>query len=392
MGRQRKPYKLRQRTPGGVIYARLYLPGQPELSTGIRPTRPGDFRAAEPEADRLYAAEVLKASQRSKRKRARAGAHSATALRELIARWLVSLESTHAENTRKTWELYAFTHWEPHFSSAYNLTREQIGEYMRARLKKVVAETVKKELTALRSFLNWCVSEGEIPPPDEGAVFVPPLPDRATGTPHPVKRRSAAVPLDPEHVEAFLAALPEWSTSKKVDSFAVRARFVVAYETSLRPSTLDRLDAPKHYRPGEGVIRLTSDTDKVRWARDIPLSDRARAALDAVLAGLTDQARERGELATDADYSGPIFGAHDYSAHVERAAQTLPPEVRDRFCGAHLRSAALTHWIDDGVPLTAAQWMAGQKRVSTTARYVKSSFRSARDAVTRRASDDEPKS
>jgi site-specific recombinase XerD len=258
---------------------------------------------------------------------------------------------------------------------------------MRMRLGQVRAETVKKELTALRSFLSWCVDNGEIPPPD-GAPIVPSLPKRATGTPHPVKRRGPAVPLEPEHVEAFLAALPAWSASKKVERFAVRARFVLAYETSLRPSTLDRLEVPKHYRPGEKVLRLTPDADKVRWGRDVPLSERARSALDAVLAGLIADARERG-MPDDEEYVNLIFGRHDYSNHVERAAAVLPAEVRDRFTGAHLRSAALTHWIDDGMPLTAAQWMAGQKRVSTTARYVKSSFRAARESLERLGSEDD---
>lgn len=368
MGQHRKGIALRRRTPGGVLYARFSLSGvQHERSTGAR-----DHATAWPEAERIHAQEVLRAGER-RRKPKRLGSGTGTPLGELLARWLVSLESTHAANTRKTWELYAFTHWEDFFRAAHGFTPASTAEYMRTRLRVVKAETVKHELSALRSFVAWATAEGELP----DLVTVPSLPKRATGTPHSVKRRAPAVPLDPAHVEAFLAALPEWSSSRKVERFAVRARFVLAYETSLRPSTLDRIETPKHYRPGEGVLRLTPDTDKVRWDRDVPLSARARAALDAVLAGLPP------------DYAGPIFGAHDYRTHVERAALVLPAEVRDRFCGAHLRSAALTHWIDEGVPLTAAQWMAGQKRVSTTARYVKSSFRSAREALERRASGDE---
>ena len=33
----------------------------------------------------------------------------------------------------------------------------------------------------------------------------------------------------------------------KVTEFPIRARFIVAYETGLRPGTLDALSVPQHY-------------------------------------------------------------------------------------------------------------------------------------------------
>jgi integrase len=197
------------------------------------------------------------------------------------------------------------------------------------------------------------------------------------GTPHPVRRRVAAVELSPEQTLALIAALPEWSTSRKVTPFAVRGRFEVAYETSLRPSTLDRIEAPDHYRAGESLLRLSDDTDKARWGRDVPLTERARAALDAVLA-------RHGE-----GYTGPIFGEHDYTTHIRRAAfQVLPRELAERFCGAHLRSATITHLLErPHASLPGVQHMAGHKLTSTTSRYVRPSLRAARETIDRPTAD-----
>jgi integrase len=143
----------------------------------------------------------------------------------------------------------------------------------------------------------------------------------------------------------------------------------VAYQTSLRPSTLDRIETPKHYRKGENRLRLTADTDKVRWSRDIPLTEEARRALDEVLDEL------------GAGYEGPIFGRHDYREQVKKAALVVPAEIRDRFIAAHLRSAAITHMLGANVPLADVQYMAGQRLVGTTARYVKPSFESAARSI-----------
>lgn len=325
----------------------------------------------------------------SKKKKQR----KADKLRQLLAGWLEHLQDTHAPTTLETWENYCSAHFVPFFEGLGGLTRERCAAYIKDRLKHVLAATVKKERTALRSFLEWALMEDELDAPswadkrpsdpsqiqqwasDVVNTMVPPMPKRARGVPHTQRRRVAAFEVSPEQVKEFVRALPEWSSSGKVARFPIRARFILAYETSLRPSTFDRILAPKHYQIGDSMLRLTADTDKARWPRDIPLTKKARRVLDYTLRAM---ARHNG----GAMHEGPIFGAHDYRTHVRAAAfKAMPRELAERFAGSHLRSARITHLIERGANLLGVQYGAGHKQLSTTSRYAKPSFRAAAAAL-----------
>jgi integrase len=142
----------------------------------------------------------------------------------------------------------------------------------------------------------------------------------------------------------------------------------VAYETGLRPTLLDLVSVPEHYRKGSDGIEITPELDKGRWDRRVPLSPRARKELDRVCSK-----------------SGPIFGKHDYREHIAKAAKkALSADRAALFCGAHLRSARLTHWLDQGAPITAAQFLVGHVRMETTARYIRATEKAARRLVTKK--------
>lgn len=366
MGRVSRGWKLRQRAPGHAYTVRFWIAGREiERSTGT-----SDPVEAGREASRIFADEV----RRAPKPRARRGGQ--LDLEELVAAWLVALSSTHDGGTCETWELYARTHWLPHFGGMHHLTEAMCSEYMRKRLAVVQKSTATKELSALRQFTIWLLEVGAIP----DRIEVPSAPRRSLGNAHPVRRRSAAIELSPAECEALLAALPAWSTSRKVPSFAIRDRFIVAYETSLRPSTLDAIETPTHYRKGSATISLTPGIDKNRMGREVPLSARARAALDAVLDRLP-----RGE--DGEPYRGPIFGWHEYREHLAAAAKAvLPPDRAARFCGAHLRSARITHALERTGNLPGVQYLAGHKRANTTAIYVRPSLRAALDVIRSEAS------
>jgi integrase len=241
-------------------------------------------------------------------------------------------------------------------------------QYMKTRLATVRGETVRKELTALRQFVGWCWQSGFVP----GKVTVPSVPKRAIGTAFAVRRRSAAIELSPEECAAICLELPDWSSSLKVARFPIRARFVVAYETSLRPATLDAIEAGVHYRVGSSSITLTPELDKSRWQREVPLSAAARTALDAVCPN-----------------EGLIFGKHDYRPHLRAAAlAALPKDRAEKFCGAHLRSARITHWLEKTANLPGTQYLAGHKHAVTTSRYVRASLRAALEVL--QASEPKP--
>lgn len=344
MGRHAKGWTLRRRATSGVYLVRFSWGGRVvERSTGCR-----DRGEAEQAAARIYAQWI----QRAPAKLARRAAGS---LGEAVARWIVSIDATHDAGTLATWELYARAHWLTRWSGLHELTRETIEQYRDERLAAVLATTVRKELSALRIFLRW--AEVDIPVPSIGK--------RTVGTRHTEPRRSTAPQLSPEQVAEILDALPEWSESRKVARFPIRARFVVAYETSLRPSTLDRLEVPRHYRKGAASLVITPDVDKARQGREVPLSARARSALSAVCPD-----------------AGLIFGRHDYREHLDAAARSvLPADVADRFCGAHFRSARITHLLEQTGNLPGVQHLAGHKLAATTSLYAKPSLRAAMDVI-----------
>ena len=122
--------------------------------------------------------------------------------------------------------------------------------------------------------------------------------------------------------------------------------------------------------PGDSLINVSGRPSSARWGRDVPLSKRARAALDSVIESLGE------------GYEGPIFGAHDYRGHIQKAARdALPRELAERFCGAHLRSARITHLLEGGSNVVGVQHLAGHKLLSTTSKYVRPSYRAALEAL-----------
>lgn len=286
----------------------------------------------------------------------------------VIGAWLKSLGATLAARTCKTWGIYAKTHWFEHFSSLHDFTNQGAAEYMRARLLQVKSATVRKELSALRHFVRWCEDSGFLPV----APLIPNVPRKALGVAFGKRRRSAPISISREEVLAIIAKLPKWSNTRKLPKqFPIRARFLIGYETGLRPTTLDALEWGIHYRKGSSTILLTDALDKNRWGRELPISEEARAALD--------------EVATDLDGNpaeGLIFGVHEYRPHIRAAAEeVLPKERAERFSGAHFRSAMITHRLEQTGNLPGVQYLAGHRLTSTTARYVRPSLRAALDVV-----------
>lgn len=187
---------------------------------------------------------------------------------------------------------------------------------------------------------------------------VPPLPTRKKranrGTPFHERRRGAATPITAEQARAIVALLPEQSESKKEEPFAIRARFALMLETGLRPKTLDQLRVPEHYTKGAEVLRITAGIDKNEYARTLPLTDVARAALDSVCPG-----------------EGLIFGRHDYRPQLQKAAkQVLPPHLAATFTAYDLRHRCATELAATG-DLTGAAYLMGHKQVTTLNRYAR---------------------
>lgn len=352
MARPSEGWKLRPpRDACGSYTVRFRWDGTDyEKSTGERePERAAD------EAARIYARII------SSPKRQRVTPGAVGELEGTVKRWLESLEATLDPRTVESYLDFANSHWKRFFPGLHHLTEAEIRRYTRMRLGKVTAASVRKELSALRGFIRWAAEEERIMP----LVPVPSIPKRTVGTPYEHRRRSAAIELSPVEVRKILAELPEWSSSPRVKPFPVRARFIVAYETGLRPELLDLLSVPEHYRRGATEIRITRSLDKGRWDRVVPISKKAQSALDKIC-----------------PKDGAIFGHHDYRTPIRAAAAAvLPPERAEIFTGAHLRSARATHWLDEGAPITGVQFLLGHLRMETTSKYIRPSERAARKVL-----------
>lgn len=338
MARPAEGWSLRKH--GRRYYVRFTCEGERvELATG----------SSDPEEAACRASAIYADYHSGARTRRLKASDPAVRIGDLAAYWLADVEGELDAGTVGTMLVYV-RHFEAFFGTMGQLTDANCARYGRQRLARVKRQTVRKELSALRRFVGWCAEQGIL----SRAPVVPPLPGRSTGTAYSQRRRTKATPLSPDEVEAIIECLPEWSTSKKTKPFIVRARFRVAWETALRPSTLDALSTPENYVCRSGTLIITDEIDKVRFGRDLPLTEKAQEALGSVC-----------------PKSGLIFGKHDYRAQLSKAAaKVLPPERAMTFTAYDLRHARATQWAEGG-NLVGVAYLLGHKQVTTTNKYAR---------------------
>lgn len=353
MARRAQGWKLHPR--GAVLWVRFTHAGKRyEESTGERDAGPAATRAAD-----IYARIV----SGKRRDGARVRLSPRLPLDELAAEWLVSLTNTHSDGTRGMYEIHMRATLIPHFKTLDHVTTRTIGDFQRARLGQVLRKTLRKELHSLRALLSWCAEQEII---DEVPSF-PPLP-KGLGT-RSAKRKAKAVEVTPEQVAAFLLALPERSTGRRAKAgearrgaFAVRAWSVIAWETALRPATIAKLEAPRHFKRGAAHLTITPDVDKVKFGRDVPLTPGARLVLDAACPEV-----------------GLLFGRHDARKYFKAAAKVA--HMPAGFSPYDLRHGRTTELIERTGNLLGVAYLVGHKQVTTTNAYAKPTQRAAERAL-----------
>ncbi len=320
-------------------------------------TGESDPARAREKAARIYA-EVVS----GKRRKVVAAIRAVQPLETLFAEWLASLEGVLDPETLKTYRnTYVPTHFVPFFGTFDAITDDSLYEYATARVKAVLRTTVRKEVSAMRGFMRWARAKH--------------LVDRVPGTPElpqTSKGNRAAAPrkfprqLSEAEVERAIMALPLLSQriAKRAKGapdrrlFAVRPRFVVMYETGLRPATLDLLRVPDHWRPGSNEIVIADDMDKARFGRTVGITAKARAALEWTV-------RELGIT------SGLIFGRHDYRTYTDAAG----------FHPYSLRHSRVTHLRRRGASTTGTMFVVGHTQATTTDDYTHGSREDADAAL-----------
>lgn len=331
---------------------RVWLPEEHrtvELSTGESDPDRAESRGAQ------LAAELLAGSKAPPAPRRSTCDGLSTAV--VAVDWLAACKGRLGELTVGAYALAVKSHLGKAFPSLLDVGYDSVKGYIDQRLKEVQPPTVRHELSVLRLLCEWAVEQHKLSRPPQ----IPGMPKRASGTAYSKPRRAKPDENSPDEIRAFLDALPERSAL----GYWVRPRFELQYETGLRSSTLDKLEVPKHWRPGARELRLEKMVLKNRRAYTLPLTDRAVAILKRV-----------------APKTGIVFGKHDLREFTEAAAEAALPEGKaDRFAPIHLRSAFITHLLDQGAPLTVAQGAAGHARPSTTDRYSRTSERKVAEGL-----------
>jgi integrase len=343
---KRRPWGLRMRGDG--LQVRFSHEGHRyEHCTGTTDSKVAERVAAE------YYADVLAGRIGPP---ARATGRASDPLKPAASEWLADIEGRHTEVVWNGYAAYVKKHFAPFFKTLGGLTPARLESYGSYRLRNAKRATVQRELGALRGMVRWFAKNGYLASEPEVAT----LPKGALGTAYKIRRRGEATEIEEDEAEAIIAKLPEWSASKKVPPFPVRARAIVAAETGLRPSTLSQLRVPEHYQPGAGELKIKDETDKNRWGRGLPLSERAQAALDSVCPP-----------------EGVIFGKHDMRDQLRTAAKDILDDYRRmRFCEYDLKHLRATLWAETG-QLAATAYLMGWKKVSTVDVYAKPNKRAA---------------
>lgn len=351
MARRPEGWKLRRDPRTGIWRVRFTHEGQ----RIERSTRTTDRGAAQAAAADIFA-RVTQGDARRRTERA-------APLRLLVADWLEGREAEVSAGHMRSMTMHWREHLLPHFKRLEGITTLSAQAYTRQRLGEVTRSTVLKELSTLRQFTRWCADTGILP----ADVDIRPPPRRATGTPHAKLGRRGRVELPAETWERILAALPERNRGG-----TPRAFFVVMYETGLRLGTLQRLEAPGDYRVGDDRLRVRAEVDKARYGRMLPLSERAREALDGVC-----------------PKEGLIFGRVDHRGALMAAARAagVPADKADHVGHHDLRHAFMTQLAESGASIPEMQYLAGHRHAITSSRYVHPAEEAAREALERRGKE-----
>jgi integrase len=280
-------------------------------------------------------------------------------LDELFAEYIATHKGSYDEKTIPTLETYS-RRYVGFFDTLTQITAARIGDYSRERLCHVLAKTVRKELSFLRVFLRWLHERKAIVAIPE----IPALPKKATGT-RSGPQRARPVAITPAEARDIIRALPEWTRRIDGRQWPIRARYIFAWETGLRPGTIERIEAGTHWVPGARTLIIPDEDDKARFGRELPLSRLAIRCLEEV-----------------APIRGLIFGAHDFRYALKRAAvAVLGPQRGRAFAQYDFRHGRATQLANGGGGLVATSYVLGHKQSTTTNKYLRGSKDMAAEAI-----------
>jgi integrase len=365
MARTATGWQLSRDKRTGILQARFTHQGRRySISTCERDPGPAGSEAA-----RLYAETISGRRSPGKTLTAPAGKK----FNEVAALWLADIEPSIDPKTFAVYsDTYCARHFAPFFETIDRLTTVGAEDYIASRLREVGRETVNKELSVLRRLAKWASRRGYL----EGMPEIETLGARVLGHSAESARKEVFLIFTAKEMAAIIAKLPEHATINSTGKkFPVRARFGVAWDTALRPKTIDKLSVPENYRPGSAVLTITDEIDKNRFGRELPLSEAARKALDSVCPP-----------------AGIIFGAHDFRAPLRAAAKAAGIDAyrAERISPYDFRHSRLTHLGQVTSNLSGIMFLAGHRQPSTTAKYMRPQKAAAEEVLQAAAAAGKP--
>jgi hypothetical protein len=223
-GRKRaSPWQTRVHK-SGFIYVRFTVRGH-EVD---RSTRTRDPEEAQRIAAEIYSTETAGRGRAS-------GTSAGEPLEDVTPAWI--LEISAGEVDRATANSYASfaNQWARFFGTTDRLTMPEIAKYIGTRLGRVLRKSIRKDLSALRGFLDWLVRQGGI----DVAPVVPAIPRGKGGVRSNPRRKLTGKVWTREQIEALIAACDEWSQRRArgsdVGRFRVRDYAIVLWETGSDP-------------------------------------------------------------------------------------------------------------------------------------------------------------
>ena len=350
MGRRSEGWTIRKAKGSPYYSARFTTPEGRRIERSTACKRKAE---ASKEAARIYAEAVSGGGRQGE------VGPEAVSLIEIIPEWAVHLEVLgKSESWVDTCETYAAAHWIPRWPTLDMINDKSVQAYIATRLraknkrgKPISHLTVRKELSALNTFLRWCAQQGH---------WSGPLPRWES----PVGQSDyQPVCLTREQVETILEHLPHRDQGHGLPAWEW---YTVMWATSFRKGTMARLKW-SDIDLEAGVINVRASTDKKRNARAVPLTPAALEVLDDMGPGV-----------------GLVFGEIDFRGTLRAAAKAagLPPELVKRLTANHsIRHARLTDLASRSKNLAAVMHMAGHRDLASTQRYVHGSLEGARDLL-----------
>ena len=123
----------------------------------------------------------------------------------------------------------------------------------------------------------------------------------------------------------------------------------------VKAGTLQRLRAPDDYRSGSQFLRIRAEADKARYARELPLSERAREVLD--------------EVCPDEGILFPKF-AWRYPLRTAALAAGLEPDRASQVKPCDFRHSVATELTERSGNLLGVGYLLGHRHATTTNQYV----------------------